>query len=355
MATIAQTVPKSAAAPTYRTVRASRVLALTVGVLVILGGIIFLALTLGNPQLTLNDLVGIIFNNQGDRLSRIVVLQLRLPRLALGLTGGAMLALAGTMLQDSLRNPLAGPELLGVSAGASVVMAIITIFSIPLAFQLYPVAALLGGVASGTIVILSMRRLGDSTRLVLMGVAVSALLYAAIIAIVSLGQQNQVGLFYLYVLGSIANRTWNDFNIIWPWAAVCIPLALLMARSLNLLQLGDEMAEGLGLKVDRVRFLIAVLSAGLVASVVAVCGPIGYIALVCPHIVRRALRTTDARAVLPLAALLGATLLTGADLLAKNLFFPIELPVGIWTTAIGGPLLILMLRRELGRRREGNG
>lgn len=351
MATIAQTQTQTLSTTSYRTVRASRVLVLLLGILILLGTIIFFALSLGNPQLTLDDIINIIFNNQGERLSRIVLLQIRLPRLALGLTAGAMLAIAGTMLQDSLRNPLAGPELLGVSAGASVVMAIITIFSIPLEFYLYPIAALIGGVLSGTVVILSMRRLGDSTRLILTGVAISALLNALIVAIVSTAQQsNYVSLFHLYVLGSVANRTWNDYNIIWPWAAVCIPLALLMMRPLNLLQLGDEIAEGLGLRVERIRFIIAIISAGLVAGVVSVCGPISYVALVCPHLVRRTLQTTDSRAVLPFAALMGAVLLTGADLFAKNLFNPIELPVGIWTTIIGGPLLVLMLRRELGKK-----
>lgn len=327
-------------------------LLLGVGVLAILAAIALLALTLGTPQLTVGDLANIIFHNGGDKLSRVVVLQLRMPRLALGLTAGAMLALAGTMLQDALRNALAGPELLGVSAGASVVIAAVTIFHLPLLFTLYPVAALAGGMISGAVVILSMRRLGDSTRLVLMGVSMGALLYAAIVAIVAMGQQNDVGLLYLYLLGSIANRTWNYYNILWPWAAVGIPLALIMARPLNLLQLGDDMAEALGLKVARTRLIIALISAAMVAAVVAVCGPIGYIALVCPHIARRALRTTDSRVVLPVSALMGAALLAGADLLAKNLFDPLELPVGIWTTVIGGPLLVILLRRELGRRRE---
>ena len=90
-----------------------------------------------------------------------------------------------------------------------------------------------------------------------------------------------MGLYYLYVLGSVANRTWNDYMLVLPWAVVCIPLALLMARPLNLLQLGDDIAEGLGLRVARIRLFIAVLSAGLVAAVVAVCGPIGFVALVC--------------------------------------------------------------------------
>jgi iron complex transport system permease protein len=226
-------------------------------------------------------------------------------------------------------------------------MAAVVIFHLPLPWPLYPVAALVGGMLAGSISLMSMRRLGDPVRLILMGVSVSVLLGAAIIAIISLGDQNDVGLLFLYLLGSLANRTWDYVNLVWPWAVVCIPLALLLARPLNLLQLGDEVAEGLGLRVVRWRLLIMALGAGMVAAVVAVAGPIGYVALVCPHVARRVLGTTDARQVLPASMLMGAALLVGADLIAKNLFSPLEMPVGVWTTIIGGPLLVVMMRRQL--------
>lgn len=308
--------------------------------------LILLGLMLGDPQLTLSDLL-VVLQGGGSRLARIVVPELRLPREVLGAMAGGMLALAGTLFQDSMRNPLAGPELLGVSNGASFVMAAILIFHLPVPWELYPVVALVGGMLAGSVALFSMRRLGDSVRLVLMGVSVSGLLYAGIIAITSLGEQNDVAFLFLYLLGSLANRTWDYVNLVWPWAVVCIPLALLMARPLNLLQLGDEVAEGLGLRVVRWRLLIMTIGAMMVASVVAVAGPIAYVALTCPHIARRLMRTTDARVVLPVAMLLGAILLVGADLLAKNLFSPIEMPVGLWTTLIGGPLLVLMMRRRL--------
>jgi iron complex transport system permease protein len=258
-----------------------------------------------------------------------------------------MLGLAGTMFQDAMRNPLASPELFGVSSGASIVMAAIIIFYIPVPWELYPVAALAGGLLAGVFVLFSMRKLNDPVRLILMGVSVSALLSAGIIAIISLGQENDVQLLYLYLLGSLANRTWDYVNLVWPWALVCVPLAFIMARPLNLLQLGDEVAEGLGLRVVRWRLLIMAVGAAMVAAVVAVAGPISYVALVAPHIARRLMGTTDARIVLPVAMLLGSIILVGADLIAKNLFDPIELPVGLWTTLIGGPLLLILMRRRL--------
>jgi iron complex transport system permease protein len=330
----------------YRTFRPSLLVFVLLCLALALVGLMVVGLMLGTPQLTVPDLLTIA-DGGGSRLARIVVPELRLPRVILGALGGAMLALAGTLLQDSLRNALAGPELLGVSSGASLVMAAVVIFHLPLPWPLYPVAALLGGMLAGSIVLASMRRLRDPVRLVLMGVSVGALLYACIIAIISLGDQNDVGLLYLYLLGSLANRTWDYVNLVWPWAAVCVPLALMMARPLNLLQLGDEMAEGLGLRVVRWRLAIMAVSAAMVAAMVAVSGPISYVALASPHMARRLLRSTDARQVLPVAMLIGSVLLVAADLLAKNLFSPIELPVGIWTTVIGGPLLLFLLRRHL--------
>jgi iron complex transport system permease protein len=333
---------------TLLSARISRVLILAAVLILALALLGLLGLLLGTPQLTPPDLVRIA-DGGGTRLERIVVPGLRLPSVLLGGMAGAMLALAGVLLQDAMRNALAGPELLGVSAGASVVIAAVTILHLPLLWNLYPVAALIGGVGAGAIVILSMRRLGDPVRLVLMGVALNALLYAGIIIIIMMSkEQADVGLLYLYLLGSIANRSWDYVQMVLPWAVICIPLALLTARWLNLLQLGDEIAEGLGLRVVRTRLVLALLSAALVAAVVAACGPIAYIALAAPHLARRILRTTDARQVLPIAALIGAALLVGADLVAKNLLDPLELPVGIWTTILAGPPLLILLRRQLG-------
>ncbi len=316
-----------------------------------IAGLALLQLLLGRPQLTPPDLVT-VFMGGGTRLTRVVVFELRVPRLLIDLCAGAMLALAGALLQDALRNPLASPELLGVSAGASLVIAAITIFHLPVLFAFYAPLALLGGLASGSVVLLLARRLGESGRLVLLGVALVALLHALLISIIALGTQTDIGLLYLFLLGSTANRTWVQTNQLLPWAVVGIPLALALARPLNLLQLGDEIAEGLGLRVVRARIGLMVIAAGLVAAVVAVSGPIAYIALAAPHLARRTLATTNARQVLPIAALIGTFLLVGADLLAKNLFSPIELPVGVWTTLLGGPTLLILLHRRL---RQGRG
>jgi iron complex transport system permease protein len=307
-----------------------------------------LALRLGTPALTWPALLDLLAAGGGARITRIVVLELRLPRLLIGMISGALLALAGAILQATLRNPLAGPELLGISSGASIVVAVITIFKLPVLFQLTPWLALGGGLLGGTMVLLAARAVQDALRLVLIGATVSALLNAVLIGMLSLATQSEVTLLFFFLMGSLANRTWQQVGLLAPWALVGAPLALAGARALNALHLGDDVATNLGMNVGRVRLLLLSLSAALVAAVVAVCGPIGWIALLAPHIARHALGTPDARQVLPIAALLGAALLSGADLLARLALAPEELPVGIWTTLIGGPLLVMLLhcRRE---------
>jgi iron complex transport system permease protein len=314
----------------------------------LIAGLGLYSLMIGTPRLSPAQLWEVLVEGGGTRLARVAVLRLRLPRLALGILAGAMLALAGVLLQDALRNPIAGPELLGVSAGAAAIVAAVVIFQLPVPFALVPWLALAGGLLSGGLVILAARRLTDPIRLALIGAALTALLNALVTAIISLGAQNEVGLFFLFLLGSLANRGWDQVRIVLPWAVVGLPLALLCARPLNLLGLGDEVAAGLGLPVLRTRLLLLLLAAGLTAAVVAVCGPVAFVALLAPHLARRLLGTADARLTLPLAALVGAALLLAADVAGRQSFAPRELPVGMWTTIVGAPLLLALLRRQLG-------
>lgn len=313
-------------------------------------GIGLLSLVIGTPRVSVSEL-WIIANGGGATLPTLVVTQLRLPRFVLGTLAGVMLALSGGLLQGALQNSLAGPELLGVTAGATVVVAAITILHLSVDFSVIPFLALLGGIVGGSVVTLAVRQTRDPVRFILTGASLTALLNSVVIILMSLGSQNDVSLLFLFLVGSLANRTWEHVNLILPWAAIGIPLALICARPLNVLQLGESVAAGLGLRVFRLRLLILILSTALVSAIVAVCGPISFIALLSPHIVRRLLHTSDARIVLPCSALIGAVLLCGADLLARQAFDPQELPVGIWTTLIGAPFLLAILRQQADLKR----
>ncbi|MEM8590965.1 MAG: iron ABC transporter permease [Pseudomonadota bacterium] len=330
--------------------RATRALVLATVLIVLLIGTGMAALTIGITQIPARDVPMILFTEGGERIHRIVVWQVRMPRFLVGALGGASLAVAGALLQDALRNPLAEPGLLGVSSGASLVVATIVIFGIPIAAGTLPLYAFAGGMSAGIFILFATRIVRDPVRMILMGAALAAFFSALITVIVILGRPDQVRALYAWLSGSLIGRDWDHFALLWPWSLVTIPAAMFLARPLNLLRLGDEMAEGLGLPVFRTQALIFFMAILLVAPVVSVAGPVGFVALIAPHMVRGALGTGNAVVVLPISALMGAVLLTMADFAAREVLRPAELPVGLIVTSIGAPVALYFLRK-LGKRR----
>jgi iron complex transport system permease protein len=314
-----------------------------------------LALMFGPPDISAGSVVSSLFQPGSDSRVDFFVRELRLPRIFVGLLAGGMLGLAGVLLQDSLRNPLAGPELLGVSVGASMVVAFVVVFGYVahIAPALLPVLTMVAGLAVGIVVTTAGRVLRDTVRMILVGTALASFFGAVTLGIIALtpdGGGARVGAIYRFMSGSLSTAWWPDLTTMLPWAIVAVPIALLTGRILNVLQLGDDLAEGLGLRVVRTRVLIFALATALVAPVVAVAGPISFIALVSPHIARRALQTTDSHKVLLVAMLIGATLVAVADLVGRAILRPIEVPVGLLTALVGGPVLIFLVRRTLAAR-----
>lgn len=308
-----------------------------------------IALKLGTPALSWKRLFEALATDEGERLARVIVREIRLPRFLLGMMVGALLAVAGALMQGAMNNRLAGPDLLGVSAGASLAAAAITVLHLPIPYGLHPLLALAGGLAGGTVVMLAARGSTGAVGLLLIGMSVSAILSGLLIVLIAMGTSNDVNLLYAYLLGSLANRGWDHLERLLPWFVVLLPVSMPFARALNLLQLGDESASGLGLKVDRMRMLMLVVCAALVAATVAQCGPIGFVSLLAPHLTRAVLRSADARIVLPVCAVCGAALLAVADQIARLLLAPLEIPVGVWTTLVGGSVFLLFVLRR-GRR-----
>lgn len=304
---------------------------------------ILMALKSGYPSVSWDELLRILLHRDGSELAVTSILELRLPRVVLGVLSGAMLGISGALMQNGLRNPLASPDLIGVTAGSSLIIAVITVLHLPIAFSLFPLFGLLGGFIGGFIVISSVYGRSDSTSIILMGTAVTAMLNGMIVWLVTMGTQNDINLLYTYLMGSLSGRHWHHVEYLLPWAVIGIPAAMLFAKPLNLLRLGDEQAEALGQNVGRLRLLLLIASGVMVSAVVAQCGPIGFIALLGPYLTRAILRTEDARWILPCSAAVGAVLLVTADLFAKAVFTPREIPVGLWTTIVGVPVLILML------------
>jgi iron complex transport system permease protein len=279
----------------------------------------------------------------------LLVGELRLPRLIAASLIGVMLAAAGTILQDTLRNPLGGPELLGVSTGGSAAVAAITVFGLAVPIPVIPFVVLGVGFAIGLSVLLLAQLFSNPGHVALVGAAATAFSGALVLGIISLtpsGSGIAVQDIYRFMAGDLGAADWQSVRILLPWAALLIPLFVFGGRALNLLQLGDDVAAALGMRVRRARLVLFGTAVALTAPVVAVAGPIAFVALFAPHVAREVLRTTDSGKVLLLGGAIGALMTVLADLAARLVISPAELPVGLWTALIGGPALLLLLQRR---------
>ncbi|MFJ6570133.1 FecCD family ABC transporter permease [Streptomyces sp. NPDC091292] len=278
-----------------------------------------------------------------------IVMDVRLPRVLLCAVVGAGLSVAGMALQALVRNPLADPMLLGVSSGASVGAVLVLVFNLTLfgVFSL-PIAAFIGALAALIAVYFLARSGGRMTtvRLVLAGVATAEVLSAvASFLVVTSSDPHKTQSALRWMLGGLAGTTWT---MVWiPAGAVLIGTAVLLGvcRPLNLLLAGEEAATALGLDVHRFRAAMFTLVALMIGTIVAVSGQIGFVGLIMPHVVRL-LVGADHRRALPAAALLGAAFLIAADLAARTLMRPEEIPVGILTALVGGPFFLWLMQRR---------
>lgn len=312
------------------------------------------SLAWGTPTLSVQKVVEALLGSAGVEDSHLfIVRNLRLPRVIGGALAGGMLGVSGAVMQDTLRNPLAGPELVGVSAGASLAVATIVAFRLPFPGIAMPVAALVAGLVTGTLILSLVSLKTNPMHMLLVGAALTALINAMVIAVVTLAPNfGGVTVIYRFLVGSLSDVQWDEIRLAAPWAVALPVVVVLAGRPLNILKLGDEVAEGLGVGVRRTRAVLFAASVLLVAPVIAIAGPIGFIALVSPHIVRRLLRTSDARAVLPVAAVGGAALVLMADTAARLALHPHEVAVGLWTAILGAPALLVLLRRGVFRERR---
>jgi iron complex transport system permease protein len=279
----------------------------------------------------------------GVAMHRTIVWELRLPRVLAAMAVGSALGMAGALLQGMLRNGLASPFLLGISAGAGLVVVLIVGVGL---WQIWvPLGAWLGAMATATMVYL-LSRTGNRVsveRLILGGVAFSTLFGAVQSMLLLLSQDGQVQAALTWLIGSLNGRGWRELSLAGPGIVVALGLGCALARQVNLLTLGEDLAVGLGVSLVRSRYMIGAIATFLAASAVSIAGLVGFVGLIVPHGVRL-LVGTDYRLVLPFSALGGALVLSGADLLARSA--PVELPVGIVTALLGAPVFLTLLYRR---------
>lgn len=304
----------------------------------------FLSLTKGSSVITMEQIVELLLHPGEDPQSQIIW-NIRMPRTIVGALVGINLSLSGAILQAIMRNPLADPHIIGISSGAGLAGVVIMILFPALEYLITPVAFVGAMLAAICIYILAWKNGIKPVRIILAGVAVSAFLSAGISGLMIFYSDRVHGAL-MWMVGGLAARSWPHVNIILPYAIIGLVLALASASYLNILQLGDEMARGLGVNVEVTRIIMTAIAALLAASAVSVVGLLGFVGLVVPH-AARLLIGSDYRFLLPAAALLGVAIVTLSDTFARVIFAPIELPVGIIMAFLGAPFFLFLLRREI--------
>lgn len=318
-------------------------------VLIVLGAAniaaLALHLMLGDYPIPFGEALNTVLYGGGGRAD-FIVNTLRLPRALVAFLVGCGLALAGVILQAITRNPLASPGVVGLNSGAALA-AVATIIAFPaLPVSLLPFAAFAGAFAAASIsYLLAWRRGVSPVRLLLVGVGVSSAAGAMVTFLLTTGKINDTKRAVLWMTGSVYGRSWEHVWPLLPWILVLFPLLLLLARQIDAVRLGDELAKGLGTSVERVRGLLLLLAVGLAGSSVATAGTIGFVGLMAPHIASHMVGT-PARRLLPTAALTGGLIVLTADLLGRTVLKPIEIPCGIVIALVGAPYMVILLYRN---------
>ncbi|MEZ7002925.1 FecCD family ABC transporter permease [Streptomyces sp. AD55] len=320
-------------------------------VTLLLAGAAFLVFCLsigaGDFPIALPRVVATVFG-AGERVDEFVIMDLRMPRALAGLVVGCALGVSGALTQSLARNPLASPDVLGITGGAGMVAVFLVTVSGGTAAAVdgalgVSAAALAGGLGTGLLVyFLAWRRGVDGFRLILIGVSVSAVTEAITTWLLVTADIRDVARAQAWLVGSLDNRSWGEVGIA-AWCALgLLAVVACAAFPLKPLHLGDEVAAGLGVRHTRVRAVLLLCAVLLAGVAVSAAGPVPFVALVAPQAAMRLARCPTPP--LPASGLVGAVLLTGSDLIARTVL-PVTLPVGVVTAAIGGPFLVYLLVR----------
>lgn len=317
-----------------------------VGILLLLPGV-FLAISLGALEIGWQEIWNGIFHYEGS-LTDMMIMDVRIPRVICVLVVGGILGMTGAMMQGVTRNPIAEPSLLGISQGATLLIACLYAAGIGATTKNTMIAAFVGALLSGLLVLFfTMKNPGNMsmTKLLLAGTAMSTF-FSALTTVAGL-LSNQSQMIAFWVSGGFRNASWLDVKIILAAGIPGFVLAMLLSPKINLLHLGDDVAIGLGERPQRIRFLTIMLLIPLCAATVVVGKTIGFVGLMVPQTVRL-LVGEDYRRILPCSFLLGAVLLTYADVAARMLYNPYEIPIGIFTAMLGVPFFLYMAGKERG-------
>jgi iron complex transport system permease protein len=308
---------------------------------------LFLGISLGVTNIGISEIWNSIFSYT-EKFDLMLIRDVRIPRVLSVLLTGGILGVTGAMIQGVTRNPIAEPSLLGVSQGATLVVAIFYAVGITINTTNVMIASLIGAIFSGAIVIVfigSKTKSSSITKILLAGTAMSTF-FISLTTVVGL-LSNKAQFIAFWVSGGFRNATWSDFKLIAVVGITGLTIAVLLSKKINVLSLGDDVAISLGENPERIRLITFLVMIPMCAAAVAVGKNIGFVGLIVPQVVKKILGE-DYRKNIPSSFLLGAVLLTYSDIAARMFFNPYETPIGIFTALIGVPFFIAVARRERG-------
>jgi ABC-type Fe3+-siderophore transport system permease subunit len=314
--------------------------------IVLLGTTVVLGIAFGSTQLTLGQLVD-TFTGNGTSFTDKVIFDLRMPRIFVAALAGASLAVSGLLLQGIVRNSLASPDIIGITAGAALMAVSFIVLFQDSPFGSIQLAALAGAFVAFAIVYLSswQRYSGiQPMRLALVGISISAFA-SSVINVIVIKADVLAAAALIWLAGSTHARGWDELSQLVAWPLVLLPLAWMLARKLDIMALGDDLSKALGLSLERTRLVLLTIGVASAAAAVSVVGTLGFVGLVAPHMAR-ILVGNHHRKLVPLAAVLGATLVVVADTLGRIVLAPSEIPSGIVTALIGTPYFLWLLWRS---------
>ena len=290
-------------------------------------------------------------NPQLSTLNSQLLLHLRLPKMITAILAGASLSVAGLMMQTLFRNPLAGPYILGVSSGASLGVALVTMVTtiLPLAFSLSPhsliaTSAIIGSMLTMMLVMLFAKRIRNNVTLLIVGMMVGNIAGALVNMIQNFANPDSLKLFIVWTLGSLSGVSWDELPILTIGIVLAAILVLMLIKPLNGLLLGEDYARGLGIHVERTRWMMVLASCLLAGSVTAFCGPIAFIGVAVPHIARGIFATSNHRLTVPASALIGANILLVCDILCNLGTY--SLPISTMSALFGAPIILWIVLKK---------
>ena len=319
---------------------------MTLVVFILMLFVAMLSLTLGSTMLTFKTVIKELFG-YGEGEYTFIIRTLRLPRVYLALLAGAALGISGLILQSIFRNPLASPDIIGITSGATASTVVyIALFMNTMGISGIPFAAMFGaGVVTLAIYLLAWNNGVTPIRLVLIGIGLAIASSAVTTMMIVLSPTEIATKANLWMVGSIYGAQMKDLNFLLYAVGLFTPLLMLLAKDIHVQELGDDIAKGLGARIQLQRFLFILISVLLAGFAVAYVGAIGFVGLIAPHIARQLVGRSFS-ILIPVSGMIGAILVCAADLIGRIIFIPYDIPAGVFTAMIGAPFFIYLLYRN---------